>query len=171
MPWGNFFKQKKKTAGLGLTGAALLAATLLIKPWEGRVYTPYKDVGNVITVCDGHTGPDIIWGKTYTDAECDQFLADDTKIAEAGVDKYLLTDPPEAVKAAFISFTFNVGVNAFRTSTLLKMANRNDFLGACNQLSRWVHVNGVVYKGLVNRRVLGDDTRISERQLCLRGLE
>jgi lysozyme len=29
----------------------------------------------VLTVCDGHTGPDIIAGKRYSDAECDAMLA------------------------------------------------------------------------------------------------
>lgn len=41
---------------------------------EGRKYQAYKDVAGVWTVCDGHTGNDIIRGKTYTDKECDRLL-------------------------------------------------------------------------------------------------
>ena len=31
---------------------------------EGRVYEPYKDMSCVWTVCDGHTGTDIIKGRS-----------------------------------------------------------------------------------------------------------
>lgn len=34
---------------------------------EGRKYNPYYDVVDVLTVCDGHTGSDIILKMTYTD--------------------------------------------------------------------------------------------------------
>lgn len=150
--------------------ALMMAVTLLIQPWEGRQYVAYRDIGGVWTVCDGHTGPDIIIGKTYTDAECDQLTIADARIAAAGVDRYLLRPVPVETRAAFISFAFNVGAEAFRKSTLLRLANAGDIAGACHQLSRWVYVKGVVVKGLQNRRYLGDKDRISERELCLMGV-
>lgn len=153
----------KKKTGLGLSAAAIIAVSF-IQPWEGRRYEPYLDVGGVLTVCDGHTGPDIVAGKIYTDVECDFLTAKDVNTAEVGVNKYLKAPVSDKTKAAFISFAYNAGVPAFGSSTLLRLANAGDVEGACNQLSRWVFVKGVRIKGLVNRRM-------SERALCLDGLQ
>lgn len=151
----------KKFGKLGLAGA--LAASLLIQPWEGRRHVPYEDVGGIITVCDGITGPDVIIGKTYTDAECDALLVKHVLIHEMQVNLSLKRRVPELTKAAFISFHYNVGDTQFKRSTLLKLANAGDLRGACEQLSKWVFVKGQFVKGLQNRR-------LSERTLCLKGL-
>lgn len=152
----------KRSALVGLSAAALIAAPV-VQQWEGRVYLPYKDVGGVWTVCDGYAGSDIDVTKTYTDLECDQLLVKEIKEKERGVDKYLVAPVPDKTKAAFISFTYNVGVEAFRKSTLLKLANSGDIKGACNQLPRWRFVKNVEYRGLLNRR-------LSEKALCLEGI-
>lgn len=158
---------------LGMSAAGALAASLLISPWEGRVYIPYQDVGGVWTVCDGHTGNDIILGKVYTDSECDVLLAKDVNKHEAGLDR-CLSNPesiPQHTKAAFISYTYNVGVGAACGSTLVRKVNAGDLRGGCDQLSRWVYVNGRKFRGLVNRRVDGDTYRVSERTMCLIGID
>lgn len=157
---------KKMGAGIAtvIMSAAVMYAMPHVKLWEGREYTPYYDIGGVLTVCDGHTGSDIVLNKVYTDAECDVLLAKDLTIAENGVNRGLKVEVPPQTKAAFISFTFNVGVGAFQRSTLLRKANSGDLYGACNEMSRWVYVKGVRIRGLENRR-------ISERALCYEGLE
>lgn len=160
-------KHFKKT--VGTTTALAVAITLLIQPWEGRVYKPYKDSGGVWTVCDGHTGSDIIIDKIYTDPECDALTAKDAKIAEAVVDRNVKYPITLYTKAALISFVYNIGGSQFATSTLLKILNAGDVVGACNQLSRWVFVNQKAIQGLRNRRYLGDVNRMSERELCLKG--
>lgn len=156
---------------LGMSAAGTLAAGMLIKPWESRVYVPYYDVGGILTVCDGHTGSDIIPGQRYSDAECDALLAQDVNAHEAGLDGCLLTQPPIETKAAYISFFYNVGVNAGCRSTLIRLANAGRFRESCEQLSKWVYVKGSMVNGLVNRRVRGDDQRISERTLCMIGVD
>ncbi len=149
--------------GLVLSGAGALAMTALIQPWEGRRHIPYLDVGGVLTVCDGYTGDDIIPSKTYTDAECDALTAKDVLKSQEAVDEHLEIEVSDKTKSAFISFTYNVGISAFKHSTLLKLANEGNIRGACEQLSRWVFVKKEVIKGLVNRRR-------SERSMCLDGL-
>lgn len=60
---------KSKIAAV-LGGGAIAIATVMLSGkggLEGREYTAYRDVVGVITVCDGHTGSDIVWGKRYTD--------------------------------------------------------------------------------------------------------
>jgi lysozyme len=160
----------------GAAGAALLAAaTAYTSHWEGRRHTPYRDVGGVLTVCDGHTGPDIVAGKHYSDAECDAILSKDL-IAHEG---RLLTcapqlgDPftvPDDTYVAINDWAFNVGTGAACKSTLIRKVKAGDLRGACMELSKWVYVNERVIKGLFVRRVKGDGAQLSERALCLRGL-
>jgi lysozyme len=55
---------------------------------------------------------------------------------------------------ALVSFVFNIGETALRTSTLLRLLNAGDYASVPNQLLRWnkEHVNGVLIanEGLTN---------------------
>jgi len=144
------------------TGALTLAITLLGGPdgLEGRCYIPYRDVAGVLTVCDGHTGSDIVSNKTYTDQECDSLLRTDLKPVQAVVDSLVMVPLSDYQRAALYSFTYNTGIDAFFRSSLLKKLNAGDKTGACNELRRWVFADGIKWKGLMNRRE-------TERALCL----
>jgi len=61
---------------------------------------------------------------------------------------------------AWMQFTYNVGPSAFCNSTALRKLNSGDYAGACDEMLRWVYVDGRKVQGLVNRRE-------AERQLCL----
>lgn len=154
-------KLKNKIIALTSAGAGTIAiATVLITNFEGVSYTPYRDVANVLTVCHGHTGPDIVADKKYTSDECVALLDSDLKKTAVHVDKLLTVDLPDTTRAALYSFVFNVGVGAFERSTLLKKINSGDTVGACNELRRWVYAGGKKWLGLVNRRDV-------EEQICL----
>ena len=161
---------------LAVSASAVMAAGLLVNPWEGNENYVYFDVGNVATVCSGVTGHDyngrgLIVGKYYSDAECDIMNSIALAEHEAELNKCIEVDVPAETRAALISFAYNVGPNAACRSTLMRKLNAGDIKGACEQLSRWVYVKGVKYRGLENRRFKGDATRISERTLCLIGLD
>ncbi len=53
---------------------------------------------------------------------------------------------------ALVSFTFNVGAGAFRTSTLLRELNGGHYDAVPDQLLRWTRAGGVVLQGLERRR-------------------
>ena len=53
---------------------------------------------------------------------------------------------------ALISFCFNVGINAFKRSTLLRRLNKGDVGSVPAQLARWVYAGGKKSNGLINRR-------------------
>ncbi|EIF0347749.1 lysozyme [Salmonella enterica] len=148
----------------GGAGAVAIAAAMLggHDGLEGRRYIPYRDVAGVLTICDGHTGKDIIPGKRYTDAECDALLEKDLKRVKAQVDPLIKVSIPESERAAFYSFAYNVGTGAFARSTLLKKLNTGDHAGACNELKRWTYAGGRQWKGLVTRREI-------EREVCAWG--
>lgn len=135
--------------------SAIVIASLMLgghDGLEGRRYTPYYDVANVLTVCDGHTGPDIVKDKRYSDFECDTLLANDLGNVAKQVDPLIHIDITEQTRAAMYSFVYNVGITAFTKSTLLALLNQNDIPGACDQLHRWVYAGGKRWKGLISRR-------------------
>ena len=53
---------------------------------------------------------------------------------------------------ALVSLTYNIGENAFKKSTLLKMLNAGNYQGAADQFLVWNKSNGQVLNGLVRRR-------------------
>lgn len=69
---------------------------------------------------------------------------------------------PQQVYDALVSFSFNVGTGAACRSTLVSYIKRHQWWQACDQLTRWVYVNGSINKGLENRRA-------RERAYCIRG--
>jgi len=143
-------------------GALALTITLLGGPdgLEGRRYVPYRDVVGVLTVCDGHTGPDIVSNKTYTDRECDSLLRADLKPVQADVDSLITVPLSDYQRAALYSFAYNTGTDAFSRSSLLKRLNAGDTIGACSEMRRWVFAGGRKWRGLMRRRE-------TERALCL----
>ncbi|WP_058912854.1 lysozyme [Entomohabitans teleogrylli] len=153
---------RSKVAAVIGAGAVAIATVLLSGPdsLEGRVYVPYRDVAGVLTVCDGHTGKDIIPGKRYTDPECDAIFHDDLAAVARQLDPLIKAEIPETTRAALYSFAYNVGTGAVAGSTLLKKLNSGDRVGACDELRRWVYAGGKKWQGLINRREI-------ERDICL----
>jgi lysozyme len=140
---------------------ALAIAAVLIPNFEGVRYEPYRDVVGIQTVCYGHTGNDIMTGKKYTESECRALLNKDLNTVARQIDPYIKYPIPETMRGALYSVAYNIGVSAFKSSTLLKKLNQGDQIGACNELRRWTYAGGVKWKGLVSRREI-------EQELCLK---
>jgi lysozyme len=117
-------------------------------------------VAGVWTVCDGHTGNDIVKGRKYTDRECDRLMWNDLQPDKKAVDSMIKVPLGEYPCAALFSFTYSVGTSAFSKSIRLKKLNSGDQVGACEELRRCVYAGGIKWKGLMNRRDM-------ERSLCL----
>lgn len=140
-------------------GSAVLLASTTITYFEGLRHKPYFDVGDVLSVCYGHTGKDIIPHKRYTDEECQALLMKDLKVAMAVVESKVTVPLTDTQKAALTSFVYNVGSGAFLRSTLLKKMNAGDRVGACDEMRRWIYADGKQWKGLMIRREI-------ERVIC-----
>ncbi|WP_272515437.1 lysozyme [Providencia sp. PROV214] len=149
---------KKITAAIG--GGVIGLSVAMISLFEGVEHKPYKDVVGITTVCYGHTGSDIVYGKTYTEAECLALLEKDLGKVRKGVDPLIKVDIDDNTRAAIYSFTYNVGTGAFARSTMLKKLNAGDIAGACNELKRWTYAGGKEWKGLITRREI-------EKAVCL----
>ncbi|QHJ82297.1 MAG: hypothetical protein [Caudoviricetes sp.] len=132
---------RNKVAAAIASGASAVAIAVVMLSGmyglENTIYIPYKDSVGVITVCTGHTGPDIIWGKRYTQAECDALLKKDMAWATKAVDSSVKVPIPNSMRAALYTFTINVGATGFRKSQVLARVNAGDRVGACNALMNW----------------------------------
>jgi lysozyme len=135
----------------------------LIKRFEGVKLTAYKCPAGKNTIGYGHTGDDVKPGMKITEAEAHELLRQDTEKAAAAV-RHLVTVPLEQCQFdALVSFVFNVGTGAFKSSTMLRKLNERFNLGAADEFLRWIYVKGSPSGGLINRRS-------AERDLFLRDL-
>ncbi|WP_425477070.1 lysozyme [Luteimonas cucumeris] len=145
-----------------LAGCIAIAAAVIL-PWEGNEPTGYVDIVGVATACVGHTGRDVVVGKTYSPEQCEAWFKSDVGEAARAVDRCVTVPMPDKVWSAWTSLAFNIGTRAFCGSTLVRKANAGDLPGACAQISRWDHAGGKRVRGLTRRRA-------AERQLCEEGL-
>lgn len=132
----------------------------LIKEFEGCKLKAYKCPADVWTIGYGHTDG-VKEGDEITQQEADRLLADDVHSFSAGVQRLVTSDINRNQLGALTSFAFNVGLGNLRHSTLLRLVNKGDFVGAANQFSRWNKAGGKVLAGLTRRRE-------AERQLFLK---
>ncbi|QGH72518.1 MAG: lysozyme [Myoviridae sp. ctThM1] len=153
----------KKLAAYGLSGALILAGAGTVSFYEGKANKVYVDPVGILTSCFGHTGRELKKGQTFTDDQCLQQLAEDLVAHDNGMMKYVRVPLSDKEHAAYLSFTYNLGVNAFANSTLLKKLNKEDRVGACNELLRWDKAKGKTLAGLTKRRQ-------DENKLCLEGV-
>jgi lysozyme len=132
----------------------------LIKKWEGCKLTAYKCPAGVWTIGIGTTcypdGRRVREGDTITDQQAEGFLVHECEEKAKAVDKLVNVDLHQNQFDALVSFAYNVGIGAFKESTLLRLLNQPNYNEAANQFKEWnkATVNGqrVVLEGLVNRR-------------------
>jgi len=142
--------------------AAFAVVVSMVAGFEGLRTVAYRDPVGIPTICFGET-KGVKLGDQKTADECHQLLGNRLIEFSSGVDKCLKVEVPAYTYAAFVSFSYNVGLGAFCSSTLVKKANAGDLEGACSELSRWTYARGIEWPGLVTRRT-------KERKWCLAGL-
>lgn len=148
---------------------ALLLAALLIRPFEGDVRSPYRDIVGVLTVCSGHTTQ--VEQRSYSADECDALFRSDIGVAWATVQRCYTGPMTEWQAASLISLAYRTGpggkgvkdgvcwLKSGRQPTIRQLANAGDWNGACAQFDYWVMAGG--------RRVAGLERRArAERRLC-----
>jgi lysozyme len=116
--------------------------------------TTYLCSAKVLTIGYGSTGegvrPGVIWSQAKATARFER----DLEQFAAGV--YALSPvlyfENEKRQAAIISFAYNLGLGAYRASTLRRAVNRLDWPEAQRQVKRWNRAGGKVVRGLTIRR-------------------
>lgn len=124
----------------------------LIKKWEELRLEAYLPTPNDRwTIGWGHTGG-VAKGDKITKDQAEVFFQQDVQFAESAINKLVKVDLDQHQYDALVSFVFNVGVENFKTSTLLRKLNAGDETGAAHEFLRWNHQGGKVLKGLTKRR-------------------
>ncbi len=108
--------------------------------------------GSPWTIGWGHTGREVKPGLVWHQAQADRVLLDDLARFETGVDKLVTISLKQGQFDALVSFSYNVGLEALKNSTLLEMVNNKRHDQALAQFARWNKSGGRVLKGLVRRR-------------------
>ncbi|AHJ77019.1 lysozyme [Kosakonia sacchari] len=135
----------------------------LIADLEGCRLRPYQCSAGVWTSGIGHTAG-VVPTRDISEKEAASNLVADVLQVERRLAQCAPLAMPPQVYDAVVSFAFNIGSGAACRSTLVYFLNKKQWRQACNQLPRWVFIDGVRNQGLENRRQ-------RERAWCLQGVQ
>ena len=130
----------------------------LICGFEGLEFQAYDDGIGVCTIGYGTTiypnGHSVQYGDTCTTKQAKSYMLHDLSRFERAVNFAVKVPLNQNQFDALVSLTYNIGIGAFQNSTLLKLLNAEDYLGASNQFDVWIKAGGQTVQGLVNRRAV-----------------
>lgn len=130
-----------------------------VKVEEGLKLESYGDIGGVLTIGYGHTGPDVKTGEVITQTEANNLLIEDlTKALNDVYDiipsKYYEDD---GVMKSLTDFVFNLGAHNLQISLILTCLKNNDKIGASNDFSHFAYFRKnrklTLNEGLLKRRL------------------
>lgn len=150
-------KRRLAVAALSLSAAGLVSIANL-EGFSEKAYIPIP--GDVPTIGFGST-EGVRMDDTITVPKALDRLMRDVGVAESAIGRCVEVPLSQSEYDAFTSFAFNVGSEAFCSSTLVKKLNAGYYDGACDELERWVYSQKRVVPGLVNRRQV-------EYRLCVK---
>ena len=105
------------------------------------------------TACEGHTGPDVVVGVTYSPEQCARWKQQDLARAAASVNACIFVPLTGPQGGGLIDGVYNLGPKIVCGSTLQRKINAGEPPAAwCPELRRWVYASGVRLRGLENRR-------------------
>lgn len=122
----------------------------LIKGFETLAFVAYQDQRGIWTCGWGHTGPDVKQGTTCDTSLAEHWFLMDTQAACNAVIAHTDVPMTQGQFDAMVSLTFNIGIHAFVTSTLLRVFNSGK--DASGEFCNWDYTNHVVNAGLKRRR-------------------
>lgn len=135
----------------------LTPALTLIKHFEGYFDKAYQDTGGVWTIGWGTisypNGTAVKQGDVCNANQATSWLQFDLDDAIRAIDHLVKVPISNNSFCALLSFAYNVGDEALATSTLLRRLNTGENINeVAHEFGKWIHDNGRVIAGLVNRR-------------------
>ena len=130
----------------------------IIKDFEGFESKPYLCPAGVPTIGYGTTiypyGDYVeLTDKPITESHASKILLSVVDEFADSVDRYVKSDINQSQFDALVSIAYNIGLTAFRKSTLLKRVNANpNDPDISYQFSRWKRGGGRILNGLIRRR-------------------
>lgn len=91
-------------------------------------------------------------GQTITAEQAEQLFQQHLQAVEQAINSKVTVVLSAAQYDALADFVYNVGIEAFETSTLLQLLNAGNYSGAAAQFDRWKYAGGQVNADLEARR-------------------
>lgn len=136
--------------------------------YEGCKIESYHCSAGVDTIGIGHTTTTVP-NQTITEEVAVLLFREDVESRAKKVDEMVTVSLPQHQFDMLVSFSFNVGINNLKKSTMLKYVNRNELLLACHEFKRWTYVNGKQCKDRKNNCYGIVLRRDKEKEICLNG--
>ncbi|EKN6317550.1 lysozyme [Yersinia enterocolitica] len=112
-----------------------------LKVEEGEKLIGYKDTRGIPTVGVGHTGvvdgKPVAVGMVISKDKSSELLRSDLKWTEEAIATNVKAPLTQNQYDALCSLIFNIGANAFASSTVLKRLNAGDYKGAADAFLMW----------------------------------
>ena len=128
----------------------------LICEFEGKRLAAYDDGVGVWTIGFGTikypNGVRVKKGDTCTLDQAKEYMRHDLIEFEHTVNSSVKVPLNQNQFDALVSLAYNIGSNAFKSSTLVKKLNTGDYQGAADQFNVWINAGGKRMQGLVSRR-------------------
>lgn len=128
----------------------------LLESLEGLRLVAYRDIAGVWTLGYGTTrvdGKPVEEGMVCTPQQAELYMEKDLAPAQTAVNTLVKCPLKQTQFDALVCFVYNIGVEAFRNSTMLKLLNTYQYSLAADQFPRWSQAGGKVSQGLLNRRM------------------
>jgi lysozyme len=128
----------------------------LLKQFEGVSLCPYLCPAGKRTIGYGHV---VLPSEEYllnglSSNEADALLKRDVLAIESALSNLITVTLAQAQLDALICLAYNIGLQAFENSTLLRLLNQGKVPEAGKQFSRWVYSKGKPLNGLIKRRAV-----------------
>ncbi|MEM7771605.1 MAG: lysozyme [Cyanobacteria bacterium P01_A01_bin.37] len=132
----------------------------LIKRFEGLKLQSYLCPADVWTIGYGSTDG-IVQDMKISEGEADNLLEKDLVRFEKAVNTFVEVPLNDNEFSALVSLAFNIGIGAFKRSTLLKLLNKNKRAIAAREFDKWIWGGEKILPGLVARRAAEKDLFLS----------
>lgn len=142
------------------------AGIQIIKDYEGLELESYETAGTY-HIGYGH-GADVEAGQTISKEEAEEFLLEDLTVTESAVRAAVELPLNENEFSALVSFTYNIGISAFWSSTVLTELNAGNRQAAADGFLLW---NKMSQDGQLVQSMSLTDRREAERALFLKPVE
>lgn len=129
----------------------------LIRRWEGRRLSAYRDPAGIWTIGYGHTGAEALPGHRISAARAEALLAEDAARIATGISPLIDAELTQSMADALISFAYNIGVGAFSRSTVRRALNAGQPMDAAAAMLWWtkttIQGRKTALPGLIRRRI------------------
>tara|TARA_R110000803_G_scaffold36071_3_gene77695 strand:- start:1026 stop:1463 length:438 start_codon:yes stop_codon:yes gene_type:complete len=123
----------------------------LIKHFEGCKLEAYEDAVGVPTIAYGRI-KDVKMGDSCTQAQAEAWLDEELHEYEGYINDAVTVSLNQNQFDSLVSWVYNLGPNNLKSSTMLKVLNKEQYADVPEQIQRWNKAGGKVLKGLTKRR-------------------